>query len=156
MKGDAQVIEVLNGCLTAELTAINQYFVDAKMCENWGYERLAQRFREDSIDEMRDAEALVDRILYLDGMANLQRLGTVAVGETVAEKLTAALSLEVAAVERLNGGIATCIERGDHGSREVLQAILRGEEEHADWLEAQLGLMAQIGEANYLAQQLRD
>ncbi|MDQ3573744.1 MAG: bacterioferritin [Actinomycetota bacterium] len=154
MKGDAQVIEVLNECLTAELTAINQYFVDAKMCEDWGYERLAQRFREDSMDEMRDAEALVDRILYLDGMPNLQRLGTVAVGETVGEKLTAALSLEVAAVERLNRGIATCIERGDHGSREVLQGILQGEEEHADWLEAQLGVLAQIGEANYLAQQL--
>ncbi len=155
MKGHARVIELLNECLTAELTAINQYFVDAKMCANWGYERLAGRFREDSIDEMRDAEALVDRILYLEGMPNLQRLGTVAVGETVGEKLAAALDLEVAAVQRLNQGIATCIELVDHGSREVLQAILRGEEEHADWLEAQLGLIAQIGEANYLAQQLR-
>ena len=155
MKGNAHVIALLNECLTAELTAINQYFVDAKMCENWGYERLAARFREDSIDEMRDAEALVDRILYLEGMPNFQRLGTVAVGETVGEKLAAALALEVAAVERLNRGIATCMESGDHGSRDVLQAILRGEEEHADWLEAQLGLIAQLGEANYLAQQLR-
>lgn len=155
MKGDAHVVELLNECLTAELTAINQYFVDAKMCESWGYERLAARFRADSIDEMRDAEALVDRILYLEGMPNLQRLGTVAVGETVGEKLAAALALEVAAVERLNRGIATCMEQGDHGSREVLQAILRGEEEHADWLEAQLGLIAQLGEANYLVQQLR-
>ena len=155
MKGNSQVVELLNECLTAELTAINQYFVDAKMMENWGYERLAARFREDSIDEMRDAEALVDRILYLDGMPNLQRLGTVAVGESVGEKLSAALRLEVAAVERLNRGIAACMDHGDHGSRDVLQAILRGEEEHADWLEAQLGLMAQIGEANYLAQQMR-
>jgi bacterioferritin len=154
MKGSPQVVELLNECLTAELTAINQYFVDAKMCENWGYERLAQRFREDSIDEMRDAEALVDRILYLEGMPNLQRLGTVAVGETVGEKLGAALAVEVAAVERLNRGITTCMEHGDHGSREVLQGILNGEEEHADWLESQLGLIAQIGEANYLAQQL--
>ena len=155
MNGDAQVVELLNDCLTAELTAINQYFVDAKMCENWGYERLAHRFREDSMDEMRDAEALVERILHLDGMPNLQRLGTVAVGETVGEKLGAALALEVTAVGRLNRGIATCTDVGDHGSREVRQAILRGEEEHADWLEAQLGLIAQLGEANYLAQQVR-
>ena len=155
MKGHASVVELLNECLTAELTAINQYFVDAKMFENWGYERLAARFREDSIDEMRDAEALVDRILYLESMPNLQRLGTVAVGETVGEKLAAALALEVEAVSRLNLGIATCMEHDDHGSRDVLQTILRGEEEHADWLEAQLGLVAQLGEANYLAQQLR-
>jgi bacterioferritin len=155
VRGDADVVELLNQCLTAELTAINQYFVDAKMCENWGYERLAQRFREDSIDEMRDAEMIIDRILYLEGFPNLQRLGTVRVGETVAEKLSAALDLEVAAVNRLNGGIATCTERGDHGSREVLQGILEGEEEHADWLETQLGLITAIGEANYLAQQVR-
>ena len=155
MQGNPQVIELLNECLTSELTAINQYFVDAKMYENWGYERLAQRFREDSIDEMRDAEALVDRILYLDGMPNLQRIGRVSVGETVPEKLTAALQLEVAAIERLNRGISTCLEHGDNGSRDVLQGILSGEEEHADWLEAQLGLIAQVGEANYLGQQLR-
>lgn len=154
MRGHTDVVEVLNECLTAELTAINQYFVDAKMYEDWGYQRLAQKFREDSIDEMRDAEALVERILYLDGMPNLQRLGAVAVGETVGEKLAAALDLELAAVDRLNRGIATCIGRGDHGSREVLQGILRGEEEHADWLEAQLGLLAQLGEPNYLAQQV--
>ncbi len=155
MKGSAAVVELLNEVLTAELTAINQYFVDAKMFENWGYARLADRSRSDSIDEMRDAEALIDRILYLEGMPNLQRLGTVAVGETVAEKLRAALALEVAAVERLNSGIAVCAEGGDHGSREVLQGILDGEEEHADWLETQLGLIAAIGEANYLAQQVR-
>ena len=155
MKGDAEIVEVLNECLTAELTAINQYFVDSKMCEDWGYERLAHRFRQDSLDEMRDAETLIDRILYLEGVPNLQRLGTVAVGETVGEKLRAALDLEVAAVERLNRGIALCTGRGDNGSRELLQGILEGEEEHADWLETQLALVAQIGEANYLAQQLR-
>jgi bacterioferritin len=125
------------------------------MCQDWGYERLAERFRADSMDEMRDAESLVDRILYLEGVPNLQRLGTVAVGETVSEKLQAALALEVAAVERLNRGIARCTERGDHGSRELLQGILEGEEEHADWLETQLELIRQIGEANYLAQQVR-
>ena len=155
MKGDAEIVEVLNECLTAELTAINQYFVDSKMCEDWGYERLAHRFRQDSLDEMRDAETLIDRILYLEGVPNLQRLGTVAVGETVGEKLSAALDLEVAAVERLNRGIALCTGRGDNGSRELLQGILEGEEEHSDWLETQLALVAQIGEANYLAQQVR-
>ena len=155
MKGDAEIVEVLNECLTAELTAINQYFVDSEMCEDWGYERLAHRFRQDSLDEMRDAETLIDRILYLEGVPNLQRLGTVAVGETVGEKLRAALDLEVAAVERLNRGIALCTGRGDNGSRELLQGILEGEEEHADWLETQLALVAQIGEANYLAQQVR-
>ncbi len=155
MKGNAEVVELLNECLTAELTAINQYFVDSKMCEDWGYERLAQRFREDSLDEMRDAETLIDRILYLEGVPNLQRLGTVAVGETVGEKLRAALEVEVAAVERLNRGIALCTQSGDNGSRDVLQGILEGEEEHANWVETQLALVAQIGEANYLAQQVR-
>ena len=155
MKGHAEIIDLLNECLTAELTAINQYFVDAKMCADWGYERLAQRFREDSLDEMRDAEALMERILYLEGMPNLQRLGTVLVGETVTEKLRAALDLEVAAVERLNRGIAACAQRGDHGSGELLQGILEGEEDHADWLETQLRLVDEIGETNYLAQQVR-
>ena len=155
MKGNDQVIDLLNDCLTAELTAINQYFVDAKMCESWGYERLAKQFRDESIDEMRDAEVLIDRILYLEGVPNLQRLGTVAVGETVTEKFRLALEVEKAAVERLNRGIALCTELGDNGSREVLRAILVGEEEHADWLESQLHAIGQVGEANYLAQQLR-
>ncbi|HEX9969635.1 MAG TPA: bacterioferritin [Acidimicrobiales bacterium] len=156
MKGNDEVIELLNDVLTAELTAINQYFVDAKMMGNWGYERLAKQFREESIDEMKDADALIDRILYLDGMPNLQRLGTVRVGETVPEKLLAALDLERAAIERLNRGIAQCTERGDNGSRELLEHILEGEEHHADWLETQLELVRQVGEAHYLAQQIRD
>ncbi len=156
MNGNDQVIEVLNDCLTAELTAINQYFVDAKMCENWGYQRLANKFREDSVDEMRDAEGLIARILYLEGVPNLQRLGTVAVGETVVEKFRLALDVEKAAVERLNRGIALCTQVGDNGSREVLRGILEGEEEHADWLESQLHAISQVGEANYLSQQLRD
>ena len=110
MRGNPVILELLNDCLTAELTAVNQYFVDAKMCGNWGYERLAARFREDSIDEMRDAETLIERILYLEGVPNLQRLGMVRVGETVTEKLQAALDLEKAAVARLNDGIARCTE----------------------------------------------
>lgn len=155
MQGNAAVIALLNDVLTAELTAINQYFVDAKMCDNWGYERLAAKFREDSIDEMKDAEALVDRILYLEGVPNMQRLGAVRVGETVPEKLRLALEVEVEAIDRLNKGIATCTEVGDNGSRELLEGILTGEEEHADWLEAQLELIRQVGEAHYLSQQIR-
>ncbi|MDP9402992.1 MAG: bacterioferritin [Actinomycetota bacterium] len=155
MQGDAGIIEVLNDCLTAELTAINQYFIDAKMCANWGYERLAQQFRTESIDEMKDAEALIDRILYLEGVPNLQRLGTVRVGETVGEKFEAGLDLEKAAIARLNAGIARCTASGDNGSREILEQILAGEEHHADWLQTQLELIGQIGDAHYLAQQVR-
>ena len=103
MQGNERVLDLLNDVLTAELTAVNQYFVDAKMCESWGYERLAATFKAESIDEMKDAEALIDRILYLDGVPNLQRLGTVKVGESPLEKLNAALDLERAAIERLNG-----------------------------------------------------
>ena len=156
MKGHDEIIELLNEVLTAELTAINQYFVDAKMAANWGYERLAGKFRDESIDEMKDADALIERILYLEGMPNLQRLGTVRVGETIPEKLALALELEREAILRLNPGIARCVALGDNGSRELLENILEGEEEHADWLETQLELIAQVGEALYLAEQIRD
>lgn len=156
MKGRDEIVELLNEVLTAELTAINQYFVDAKMAGNWGYERLAKRFREESIDEMKDADELIERILYLEGLPNLQRLGTVRVGETVPEKLHLALDLERAAVTRLNAGIATCVELGDNGSRELLEGILEGEETHADWLESQLELITQVGEALYLSTQILD
>ena len=154
MQGNPAVIELLNDVLTAELTAINQYFVDAKMIGNWGYERLAAKFREESIDEMKDADELIERILYFDGMPNLQRLGTVRVGENVVEKLNLALDLEKEAIARLNAGIALCTSEGDSGSRELLEKILLGEEEHADWLEAQLELVRQVGDAHYLAQQI--
>lgn len=155
MKGQPEIIEVLNEALTAELTAVNQYFLDAKMLANWGYERLAAKFHEDSIDEMKDADMLIERILYLDGMPNLQRLGTIRIGETPTEKLQLALDVEREAIERLNRGIELCVARGDNGSREILRGILSGEEEHADWLETQLELIAKIGETLYLAQQLR-
>lgn len=155
MQGDPTVIELLNDVLTAELTAINQYFVDAKMCANWGFERLAEQFKQESIDEMRDADALIERILYLDGTPNLQRLGTVRVGETVPEKLSLALDLEKAAIQRLNTAVTTTRDVGDNGSRELFERILLGEEHHADWLEAQLFAIDQVGVNNYLAQQLR-
>jgi len=156
MNAQPDIVELLNDVLTAELTAINQYFVDAKMFGNWGYRRLASQFREESIDEMKDADELIERILFFDGMPNLQRLGTVRVGETATEKLQLALDLEREAVERLNRGIALCVERGDNGTRDLLAGILEGEEEHADWLETQLELVRQVGEAHYLAQQIRD
>lgn len=155
MQGDPQVVEILNEVLTAELTAVNQYFLDAKMCANWGYERLAEHIRSDSIEEMGDAEKLIDRILYLEGLPNVARLGSVRVGETVPEKLELALALETEAIDRLNRGIRLCAEQGDNGSRELLELILAGEESHADWLETQLGLIRGIGEAQYLAQQIR-
>ncbi len=156
MRGHDEVIEVLNEVLTAELTAVNQYFLDAKMLSNWGYDRLGGKFRAESIDEMKDADALIERILYLDGMPNVQRLGSVRVGETAPEKLALALELEKEAIDRLNRGIALCVDLGDNGSRELLKEILVGEEGHADWLEAQLELISQVGEAHYLAQQIRD
>ena len=151
-----QVIELLNEVLTAELTAVNQYFLDAKMFDNWGYHRLGERFRSDSIDEMKDADHLIERLLYLDGHPNLQRLGTIRTGETPVEKLTLALALEREAIERLDRGIGLCIERGNNGSRDLLAEILEGEEDQADWLESELALVDQLGEGHYLAQQIRD
>jgi bacterioferritin len=154
MQGHEDIIELLNEVLTAELTAVNQYFLDAKMFDNWGYERLGAKFREESIDEMKDADELIERILYLDGLPNLQRLGTVRVGETATEKLELALDLEKVAIDRLNRGIALCVTHADNGSRELLEKILIGEEGHADWLESQLELIRQLGEPHYLAQQI--
>jgi bacterioferritin len=148
------VIAVLNDVLTAELTAINQYFVHARMCENWGYERLWKKVREESIGEMRDADRLIARILYLEGVPNLQRLGKINVGEHVPEQFRLDLEVERAAITSLNAAIELCRSLGDNGSRELLEDILKGEEEHANWLEAQLTLIAQVGEANYLAQQI--
>ena len=156
MTGDDDIIELLNDVLTGELTAINQYFVDAKMCANWGYKRLASHFRDESFDEMKDADALIERILYLEGLPNLQRLGVVRVGETVPEQLSLALDLEREAITRLNNGIVLCLSKEEAGSRELLEHILKGEEAHADWLETQLELIRQIGEAHYLAQQVHD
>ena len=156
MESDSEIIELLNAVLTAELTAINQYFVDAKMFDNWGYARLGAHFRDESIDEMKDADKLIERILYLEGVPNLQRLGTIRVGETPAEKLTLSLDLEREAIVRLNDGIALCVAKSDNGSRDLLETILEGEEEHADWLESQLELIRQVGDALYLAQQIHD
>jgi bacterioferritin len=156
MQGNPAIIEMLNEVLTAELTAINQYFIHAKMCDNWGFDRLAEKIRDESIDEMKDAEALIERILYLEGVPNLQRLGPVMVGETVPEQFDLDLAVEVAAVERYNRGIALAVEHGDNGTRELFERRLLGEESHADWLESQIELIRQVGVENYLATQIHD
>ena len=148
------VIEVLNEVLTAELTAINQYFIHAKMCQNWGFKKLYDQIRHESIDEMKHADEVIERILFLEGVPNLQRLSNLSIGETVKEQFEADLQLEIAAIKRLNDGVKLFESLTDNGSRELLERILGGEEEHADWLETQLHLIATVGEAQYLAEQM--
>jgi bacterioferritin len=156
MQGDSQIIEALNEVLTAELTAINQYFIHYKMCENWGYERLAKNKREESIGEMKDADRLIERILYFDGTPNMQRMNPVRVGEDPVEQHKLDLALETEAIERLNKAIALCREKADNGTRDLLEQILHGEEEGADWLESQLHIIDQIGKEAYLAEQIHE
>lgn len=150
-----RVVGILNDVLSAELTAINQYFVHSQMCENWGYDRLHGKIFKESIDEMRHAETLIERVLYLEGVPNVQRLGKINIGEDVKEMLTADLGLEREAIPRLNSAIATLGEIGDNGSRVILESILTSEEVHLDWLEAQLEQIEQVGLQNYLAAQIR-
>lgn len=156
MKGDKKIIEVLNDVLTAELTAINQYFVHGEMCENWGFERLQQVIRKHSIGEMKHAEEVIERILFLEGIPNMQRLGKISIGENVPEMLRADHGLEMDAVARLNKHIETCNELDDNNTRHLLEEILEDEEEHIDWIESQLSLIDQVGVQNYLAAQIRE
>ena len=156
MRGDSQILEVLNEILTAELTAINQYFIHAKMCANWGYQRLAKKKREESIDEMKDADAVIERILYLDGVPNMQRMNPVRIGEDAIEQHRLDLALEVEAVARYNRAIALARDKGDNGTRALLERILQSEEHSVDWLESQLYVIDQIGKERYLAEQLGD
>jgi bacterioferritin len=156
MKGDSQVIALLNDVLTAELTAVNQYWVHGRMCENWGYQRLWKKIREESIEEMKHADELVARILFLEGVPNLQKLGKVDVGQTVPEQLQLDLAVEYQAVKRINEGIELCRAKGDSGSREILEHMVVDEEEHVSWLEAQKELIGQVGEQNYLAEQIKE
>ncbi|HZZ84698.1 MAG TPA: bacterioferritin [Anaeromyxobacteraceae bacterium] len=155
MKGDAKVIDLLNEVLTNELTAINQYFLHARICENWGYERLWKKVRDESIDEMKHADAIIERILYLEGLPNLQRLEKINVGENVPEQLQLDLDVEKKAIPVLNRGIELCRKLGDNGTADLLEDLLEDEEEHANWLEAQLALIDQVGAQNYLAQQVK-
>ncbi|PRP93273.1 Bacterioferritin [Enhygromyxa salina] len=154
MKGKPEVIELLNEVLTAELTAINQYFIHAKMLQNWGLNKIAAQVRAESIDEMKHADELIERILFLDGVPNLQRYSKINVGETPKEQFELDLKLEYEALERFNRGVALCRDRGDNGSRELLEKMLVSEESHVDWLETQLDLIGRLGEERYLAEQL--
>jgi bacterioferritin len=150
MEGDQDVIALLNEQLTAELTAINQYFLHAKMQENWGYTRLAKHTRDESIDEMRHAETLTDRILFLEGLPNYQRLNPLRIGQSVPEQLRSDLAIEMEAVDRLRGGIELMRSRGDVTSARIFESILEDEEEHVDYLETELELVEKLGEQLYL------
>jgi bacterioferritin len=150
---DQSIINALNDVLTAELTAINQYFVHAEMCGDWGYTKLHDKIRAESIDEMRHAESLIERVLYLRGVPNVQKLGRIRIGESVGEILKLDVELEYDAIPRLNKGIELCRQAGDNGTRMLLDDILKAEEEHIDWLESQLDQVEQMGIQNYLATQ---
>jgi bacterioferritin len=154
MKGNEEVVQVLQDVLCAELTAINQYFVHARMCDNWGYKKLAEHVRKESIEEMDHAQKIMDRILYFDAAPNMQKYMKINVGRTVPDQLQADLEVEYQAVPRLNKGIEVARNIGDNGTRALLEEILKDEEEHVEWLEAQLGMIKEMGVENYLAQQL--
>jgi bacterioferritin len=154
MQGDARVIELLNEQLTSELTAINQYFLHAKMQENWGYTKLAAHTRAESIEEMTHAEKLTDRILILEGLPNYQRLLALRVGQSVREQFESDMAIEVEVIDRLRPAIAYCEEVGDHTSKRLFEEILADEEHHIDYLETQLQLMDSLGEQLYLAGQV--
>jgi bacterioferritin len=152
MIGDPEIIALLNEQLTSELTAINQYFLHAKMQQNWGYTELAKKTRHESIEEMEHAEEITDRILFLEGLPNYQKLLPLSIGQTVREQFQADMNIELSVVARLRPGIIMCREKGDATSANLLEKILANEEEHIDYLETQLALMDSLGEALYLAQ----
>jgi bacterioferritin len=154
MQGDSGLLETLNDILTAELTAINQYFIHHKMCDNWGYSKLSAKKREESIEEMRHAEQVIARILFLDGIPNMQRLMPVRVGENAIEQHELDLKLELDAIQRLNAGIERAVACHDNGTRELLERILKDEESSVDWHEAQLHQVKELGKERYLAEQI--
>jgi bacterioferritin len=155
MKGDAKVITLLNQVLRKELTGINQYFVHAKMCENWGYDALARHSRHESIDEMKHADKIIERILFLEGTPNMSDMDKIRIGKDVRAQLEGDLALETAAVGILRPGIDACYDAGDHATREMLEHILEEEEEHIDWIEAQLHQIEEMGYENYLTTVIR-
>ena len=156
MKGDPKIIDLLNEVLTGELTAINQYFLHARMCGNWGYKRLEEKIYKESIGEMKHADQLIARILFLEGLPNVQRLAKVNIGQSVPEIFKHDLAVEMLAVPLLNRGIQLCRDVGDNGTEALLTEILVSEEEHVDWIEEQLELLNQLGDAHYLGQQIRE
>jgi len=155
MKAKEGVIELLNKILTADLTAINQYFLHAKMCENWGYERLHHKVKERSFDEMKDADELIEHILYLEGVPNVQRLGTVHVGETVPEQFKTDLQAEKEMLGLLSEGVAHCAKVGDYTTRHMLEDMAEDVDEHIDWIETQMETVKQVGLENYLSEQIK-
>ena len=154
MKGDAKVIEALNKALTIELTAINQYFIQAKMLKNWGYATLAKKMYEESIGEMKHADKLIERILFLEGIPNISRYDVIRAGTGVKDQLEADLKLESGGVRAYNEAIDLCSKVKDNGTRELLAGILVSSEEHVDWIETQLSLIGSVGLQNYLAEKL--
>ena len=156
MKSDPKIIALLNEVLKAELTAINQYFLHAEMCENWGYERLAKLVKKESIEEMVHAEKLMERILYLDGTPNMSDYFKINIGSNVQQQFRNDLQVEYDAVKRLNEGIHLCSQMHDSGTRELLETLLTDEEHHIDWLEAQLHMIEEIGLERYLSQQIKE
>lgn len=154
MKGDPKALAALNQALTIELTAINQYFVQAKLCANWGYRRLAEKHKKESLEEMRHADALIERIIFLEGVPEIARYDVIRVGKDVKTQLENDLKLELGGVGVYRDAIDLCAKLKDAGSREVLEHILVESEEHVDWLESQLGVIRDIGLQNYLSEQL--
>jgi bacterioferritin len=154
MQGETKIIDALNAALTIELTAINQYFCQAKMCKNWGYNRLAAKHYEESMGEMKHAELLIDRILFLEGVPEIARYDVIRVGTNVQEQFEHDLALETKGVQTYNAAIDLCIQVKDGGSRELMEKILVESEEHVDWLETQLGLITEVGLQNYLQSQM--
>jgi bacterioferritin len=154
MKGNDEVIALLNDVLCAELTAINQYFIHGMMCKNWHYKKLAEIGRKESIEEMNHAQEIIDRILYLDGKPNMQKYLKVNAGKTIPEQFDFDLDLERGAVERYNRGIELAREKGDNGTRALLEKLLMNEEQHIDWIEGQIQQIQDMGLDNYLAQQV--
>ncbi|MEQ1794169.1 MAG: bacterioferritin [Nitrospira sp.] len=155
MKAKEGVINILNKVLTADLTAINQYFVHAKMCENWGFERLQHKVRERSIDEMKDADELIGHILYLEGVPNVQRMNTVHVGETVPEQLKLDLKAEQEMLALLNEGVVHCVKVTDFTTRHMFEEMAKDVDAHIDWIETQMETIKQVGLELYLAEQIK-
>ncbi len=156
MKGNPKVIHALNEALKEELTAISQYFLHAEMCENWHYEKLGEYIKKQSIDEMKHAEILIERILFLDGTPNMTELLHINIGQNVKAQLESDLKLEIDAVGQYNRAVELARQEGDNASRELFEKLLKDEEQHVDWLEAQLYQIGEIGYERYLAQQVKD